>query len=191
MAPNSATLVFSTNKAGTVHWAISAVSDGSVSEKDLLEPPVYGGKILKAGTVKTASSNSEYTAQVNGLTPDGSYYVSAILVDGRDNRSPVKVAAFTTPDNTVPAFTSGYPVMTKTSVDLAQVTVMTNKSCRLYYALLPSGSTETSKISVPGRARPHGQRVQDRGRQRQFGLWLPERGEERHPSHPGERRQAG
>lgn len=141
VAPNSATLVFSTNKAGTVHWAISAVSDGSVSEKDLLEPPVYGGKILKAGTVKTASSNSEYTAQVNGLTPDGSYYVSAILVDGRDNRSPVKVAAFTTPDNTVPAFTSGYPVMTKTSVDLAQVTVMTNKSCRLYYALLPSGST--------------------------------------------------
>ena len=102
--------------------------------------------------MKTASSNSEYTAQVNGLTPDGSYYVSAILVDGRDNRSPVKVAAFTTPDNTVPAFTSGYPVMTKTSVDLAQVTVMTNKSCRLYYALLPSGSTETFKISVPGRA---------------------------------------
>lgn len=141
VAPNSATLVFSTNKAGTVHWAISAVSDGSVSEKDLLEPPVYGGKILKAGTVKAAASNTEYTAQVNGLTPDGSYYVTAILVDGRDNRSPLKVAAFTTPDNTVPAFTSGYPVMTKTSVDLAQVTVMTNKSCRLYYALLPFGST--------------------------------------------------
>ncbi len=141
VAPNSATLVFSTNKAGTVHWAISAVTDGSVSEKDLLEPPVYGGKILKAGTVRAAASNTEYTAQVNGLTPDGSYYVTAILVDDRDNRSPVKVAAFTTPDNTVPAFTSGYPVMTKTSVDLAQVTVMTNKSCRLYYALLPYGST--------------------------------------------------
>lgn len=141
VAPNSATLVFSTNKAGTVHWAVSAVSDGSVSEKDLLEPPVYGGKILKAGTVRVTSSNTEFTAQVNGLTPDGSYYVTAILVDGRDNHSPVKVAAFTTPDNTVPAFTSGYPVMTKTSVDLAQVTVMTNKSCRLYYALLPYGST--------------------------------------------------
>ncbi len=141
VAPNSATMVFSTNKAGTIHWAVSAVSDGSVSEKDLLEPPVYGGKILKAGTVKVTASNTEFTAQVNGLTPDGSYYVSAILVDGRDNRSPVKVAAFTTPDNTVPAFTSGYPVMTKTSVDLAQVTVMTNKSCRMYYALLPAGSS--------------------------------------------------
>ena len=141
VAPNSATLVFSGNKAGTIYWAISALADGSVKEEDLITPPSYGGKILRSGSIRAAASNTEYTAQVTGLTTDGSYYVSAILVDSRDNRSPLKVTAFTTPDGTTPGFTSGYPRMTMTTTETSQVTVMTNKSCQLYYALLPAGST--------------------------------------------------
>ena len=141
IAPASATLVFRTNKPGTVYWAISAVADGSVSEADLLEPPVYGGKIIQSGTVTATAANTDYTAEVTGLTKDGSYYVTAMLVDGREQRSPLKVTSFTTPDDTVPAFAQGYPVMSKVTCDQAQVTVMTNKSCQLYYALLPAGST--------------------------------------------------
>lgn len=141
VAPTSATLAFSTNKAGTVYWAVSAVGDGSVSEENLIEPPAYGGNIFKSGTVKADASKTEYTAQVSGLTTDGSYYVSAVLVDSRGNHSPVKVTAFTTPDNTTPAFTTGYPVMTMNTTQNAQVTAMTNKDCVLYWALLPSGST--------------------------------------------------
>ena len=141
IAPASATLVFRTNKPGTVYWAISAVADGSVSEDDLLEPPVYGGKIIQSGTVTATAANTDYTAEVTGLTKDGSYYVTAMLVDGREQRSPLKVTSFTTPDDTVPAFAQGYPVMSKVTCDQAQVTVMTNKSCQLYYALLPAGST--------------------------------------------------
>ena len=141
VAPNSADLVFSTNKAGTVYWAVSAVSDGSVSEEDLITPPSYGGNIVKSGTVTAEKSKTEYTASLTGLTQDGSYYVTAILVDGRGNRSPVKVTAFTTPDGTVPAFNSGYPVITMNTTKNVQVTGMTNKSCQLYYALLPAGST--------------------------------------------------
>ena len=56
IAPNSADLVFSTNKAGTVYWAVSAVADGSVSEANLIEPPAYGGNILKSGSVKMTYS---------------------------------------------------------------------------------------------------------------------------------------
>lgn len=141
VAPNSATLVFSTNKAGTVYWAVSALADGSVNEDDLITNPAYGGNIFRSGRINAQNSKTEYTAQVSGLTIDGSYYVSAILVDSRGNHSPLKVTAFSTPDNTTPAFTTGYPTMTKNTTKTAQVTVMTNKSCQMYYALLPRGSS--------------------------------------------------
>ena len=141
IAPNSATLVFSTNKAGTVYWAVSALADGSVNEDDLINNPAYGGNVFRSGRINAVSSKTEYTAQVTGLTVDGWYYVSAILVDARGNHSPLKVTAFSTPDNTTPAFTTGYPVITKNTTKTAQVTVMTNKSCQLFYALLPNNAT--------------------------------------------------
>jgi hypothetical protein len=141
IAPTTAEVVFSTNKAGTVYWAISALTDGSVSETDLITTPAYSGKILKSGNIAVTASKTEVTAKVTGLTSDGSYYISAVLVDSRGERSAVKVSAFTTPDDTVPAFASGYPTMTKIESDRAQVTVMPTKSCLLYYALLPKGST--------------------------------------------------
>lgn len=144
IAPTSATLVASTNKAGTVYWAITALADGSVGEDDVIKPPVYGGNIILSGNISAAKSKTEYTAPLTKLTSDGSYYISSIMVDGRGNRSPLKVTAFTTPDDTVPAFTTGYPVMTKITSTDAQVTAMTNKSCLLYYVVLPSGSTTPS-----------------------------------------------
>ena len=139
IAPTSATLVFSVNKPGTIYWAVSAVADGSVSEEDLIENPAYGGKIIKSGTIKADKANTEYTVNLTGLTQGGSYYISAILVDGRDKRSPVKVTAFTTPDGTTPAFVSA-PVVTMATTKTAQVTGMPNKSCLLYWALLPEGA---------------------------------------------------
>lgn len=141
VAPTSASAVFSTNKRGTIYWALSALADGSVSEEDLVHPPAYGGNILQSGTISASASNTEYTAGLTGLTPDGSYYITAVMIDSRDQHSPMKVNAFTTPDNTVPAFATGYPIMTKTTCETAQVTVMTNKSCIVYYALLPANST--------------------------------------------------
>ena len=155
IAPTSATLVFQTNKSGTIYWAVSAVADGSVSEADLLEPPSYGNKIVASGNLRAASANTDYTAAVARLTSGGSYYVTAMLVDGRNQRSPIKVTAFTTPDNTVPAFAAGYPVMSLVSTEIAQATVMTTKSCLLYYALLPAGAAaptpnEFKAAAIPG-----------------------------------------
>ena len=155
VAPTSAVGVFSTNKAGTVYWALSAVADGSVSEDDLINPPVYGSKAISSGSVKAAASKTEYTVNLSKLTSDGSYYLSAIMVDDRGNRSPLKVTAFSTPDSTTPAFVSGYPVISKNTTDTLQTTVMANKSCVMYYALLPSGSTapkaqDFKSAAIPG-----------------------------------------
>lgn len=144
VAPTSADAVFSTNKRGTIYWALSTVSSGSVREEHLLQPPAYGGNILKSGTIPATASNTPYTAKITGLTRAGSYYITAMLVDNRGYHSPVKVAAFTTPDDTVPAFINEntYALLADVGDDqVAQAMVMANKTCKLYYVLLPKGST--------------------------------------------------
>lgn len=148
VAPTSADAVFSANKSGTIYWAITALTDGSVNETVLLNPAT-SHSVVKSGNIKVAASKTELTAKLSGLTKDGSYYISAMLVDARGRHSPVKVTAFTTPDDTVPAFAAGYPYtnMTFSKTDTAgkeqivQAMVMPTKDCRLYYALLPKGST--------------------------------------------------
>ncbi len=141
VAPTTATAVFSCNKSGTVYWAVSSVTDGSVSEADLIAPPAYGAKIIKSGNVRAAASSTEYSANVTGLTTGGSYYLSAVLVDARGDRSPVKVYSFETPDDTVPNFATGSPYMSKISNTYAQVSVTPTKSCNLYYALYDKGAS--------------------------------------------------
>lgn len=140
IAPTSATAVFATNKRGTIHWAVSAITDGSVEEDDLIKPPAYGGIAIQRGTVASPQGDTEVTAPIAGLTADGSYYLSAVLVDERGQRSPTKVISFTTPDNTVPAFNEGYPYMSLIEDTRAQTTVSATKTCVLYYALLPEGA---------------------------------------------------
>ena len=147
VAPTSADAVFSANKSGTIYWAVTALTDGSVNENVLLNPAT-SHSVVKSGNIKVAASKTELTAKLSGLTKDGSYYISAMLVDARGRHSPVKVTAFTTPDDTVPAFATGYPYtnMTFSKTDTAgkeqivQAMVMPTKDCRLYYALLPKGS---------------------------------------------------
>lgn len=140
LAPTSAKGLMRTNKSGTLYWALTSVTDGSVGEADLLKP-ANNSNIVKSGNMKAAASNTDYNATISGLTSDGSYYFSAMLVDARDQRSPVKAVSFSTPDNTSPSFASGYPYMSKITNNSGDVTVMPTKTCRLYYALLPKNAT--------------------------------------------------
>lgn len=147
LASTSADAVFSTNKRGTLYWAVSALLDGSVGEDELRSPSAYPGKVLRSGTINVTASKTEMTARLTGLSREGSYYISAMLVDERGHTSPVKVTAFTTTDDSVPNFATGYPeaILTLDPNDdqeqIIQARVMTTKSCKLYYALLPRNST--------------------------------------------------
>lgn len=140
LAPTSATAVFSANKKGTVHWALTAVTDGSVTTEELINPSAYNPKVIQQGTVALTGAGQENSARISKLTSDGSYYLSAVFVDARDERSPLKVISFSTPDNTKPDFASGYPYLSKITNISAQVTAMPTKSCRLYWAVLPKGA---------------------------------------------------
>ena len=158
IAPTSASAVFSTNKPGTIHWAITALMDGSLGEEELMNPGSHP-KILRSGTLKATASNTEFTARLTGLTKQGSYYISALLEDARGRRSPVKIAAFTTPDDTAPNFVSGYPQTPILTVDadneqVAQIMVMANKDCQMYYVLLPKGAAAPTPADFRSAALP-------------------------------------
>ena len=142
LAPNSATARFSGNKSGTVHWAITAVTDGSADVNELLNPPAYGGSIVQHGTLNLSGAAEPATARLSGLTSDGSYYLAAVLVDARGDQSPLKVISFTTPDDSEPEFADGYPYLSQITNVSAQAAVMATKTCRLYWAVLPEGAAE-------------------------------------------------
>ena len=128
--------------------------DGSLGEEELMNPGSYA-KIIRSGTLNATAPNTDFTARLTGLTREGSYYISALLVDARGRRSPVKIAAFTTPDDSAPNFANGYPQNPILTVDadneqVAQVMVMATKDCQMYYVLLPRGSAApTPADSVP------------------------------------------
>lgn len=143
VASTTADAVFRTNKPGTVYWALTALIDGSVGE-DALIAPSTNARIIRSGTLNVTASNTDVTARQTNLTRDGSYYISAMLVDNRGRRSPVKTVAFTTPDDTTPNFANGYPytILTegKEGEQVIQAMVMPTKDCQLYYVLLPNNA---------------------------------------------------
>lgn len=141
LAPTSVTAQFSANKKGIVYWAITAITDGSVAAEDLINPSSYSPKIVKSGSLSLDGAGQVNAANITGLTTNGSYYLSAVFVDGREQRSPLKVISFTTPDNTKPDFATGYPYMSKITNISGQVTTMATKTCRMYWAVLPKGAT--------------------------------------------------
>ena len=141
LAPTSVTAQFSANKKGIVYWAITAITDGSVAAEDLINPSSYSPKIVKSGSLSLDGAGKVNAANITGLTTNGSYYLSAVFVDGREQRSPLKVISFTTPDNTKPDFATGYPYMSKITNISGQVTTMATKTCRMYWAVLPKGAT--------------------------------------------------
>ena len=155
VAPTTLRADFAGNKRGTIYWAVSNITDGSVSADNLISPPSYGSPAVRNGSVATPSADTVVPVQITGLTTGGSYYLSAVLVDSRGERSPVKVISFTTPDNSKPAFAQGYPYMSLITDTMAQATVMATKSCKLYYAVLPQGApapttNELRSASVTG-----------------------------------------
>ena len=116
IAPTSADAYFSTNKAGTLYWALTDNAKGPLTDADvetLVEQPAYGSGFRKMGTIDIDSSKKEFLLPITELTQGGTYYISATLVDAHGRRSHVKSQRITTPDGTVPAMASrDYPSIT-------------------------------------------------------------------------------
>lgn len=173
IAPTSADAYFSTNKPGTLYWALTNAAKGPLTDADiddLVEQPDYGSGFTAKGTIDIDSSKKEFMVQLTGLTQGGRYYISAALVDAHGRRSQVKSQRIETPDGTVPAMASrDYPSITdatptrnddNAALDFSEIanlqaTVMANKSCDLYYVLLASGSSAPSTGELLSAAFPN------------------------------------
>lgn len=173
IAPTSADVFFSTNKAGTLYWALTDAARGPLTDSDvetLVEQPSYGSGFRQMGTIEIGSSKTEHQMSLADLTQGGTYYISATLVDAHGRRSQVKAQRITTPDGSVPAMankeypyiTDATPTRNDENADLdfseianLQATVMANKSCDLYYVLLAAGSTAPSTNELLSAAFPN------------------------------------
>ncbi|RKJ42066.1 S-layer homology domain-containing protein [Acutalibacter sp. 1XD8-33] len=159
VSPTSAEGFFSTNKAGTIYWALTDAAGGMLDDSDadrMIEPSQYGSGFKAFGSIPVDASKKEFSTQITGLEPDGTYYLSALLLDAHGRRSPVKSQKFTTPNDSVPELTAEFPTFAdrtptrneeNADLDFAEIvdiqaSVMANKSCDLYYVLLRSGSTQ-------------------------------------------------
>ena len=139
IAPTQAKTSFTTNKPGTIYWAVRLSGDGPMAANDLIKPPTYGAKIVKNGNLAVKDANEVLSQAVNGLKIDTSYVLSAVLVDSRGDQSLVKSVYFTTPDNSKPDFASGYPKATTIEDTYVDFDVATTKTCTLYWAIYKKG----------------------------------------------------
>lgn len=173
IAPTTADAYFSTNKAGTLYWALTDAAKGALTDKDadtLIEQPAYGSGFKSMGTIDIDVSKKEFLQPLTELTQGGTYYISAVLVDAHGRKSPVKSQRIVTPDGTVPdmankdypSITDATPTRNDENADLdfseianMQATVMANKSCDLYYVVLAAGSTAPSTNELLSAAFPN------------------------------------
>lgn len=139
IAPTQAEVSFETNKPGTIYWAVRLSGDGPMAASDLIKPPTYGANIVKNGNLAVKDANEVLSQKITGLKIDTSYVLSAVLVDSRDDQSIVKSVYFTTPDNSKPAFASGYPKATTIEDTYVDFDVATTKTCTLYWAIYKKG----------------------------------------------------
>lgn len=139
IAPTQAKTSFTTNKPGTIYWAVRLSGDGPMAANDLIKPPTYGAKIVKNGNLAVKDANEVLSQAVNGLKIDTSYVLSAVLVDSRGDQSLVKSVYFTTPDNSKPDFASGYPKAATIEDTYVDFDAATTKTCTLYWAIYKKG----------------------------------------------------
>lgn len=139
IGPTSATSLFKTNKSGTLYWAISLEDNGAASIDELLKPSKVT-TILSSGNIKVNDAKEEFKASLSSLKANTEYIVSAVLVDERGDESSRKTTTFTSADNTVPGFISGYPKVVTSSNTSAEIAVNTTKDATVKWVVLPSGS---------------------------------------------------
>lgn len=139
IAPTQAKTSFTTNKPGTIYWAVRLSGNGPMAANDLIKPPTYGANIVKNGNLAVKDANEVLSQAINGLKIDTSYVLSAVLVDSRGDQSLVRSVYFTTPDNSKPDFASGYPKATTIEDTYVDFDVATTKTCTLYWAIYKKG----------------------------------------------------
>ncbi len=154
LGPTKASFLYATNKPGRVFWVVTLEENDDVSEEEIIKP-TSAKNIISSGAFNVEVSQDEILNSVSGLKADTDYVVSAVLQDERGDISAIKTNYFTTVDNTVPSFLSGYPKTISQSSTTIDISVVTSKDSTVYWAVFPKGSvaptaTELKKQKLSG-----------------------------------------
>lgn len=142
-----ANVLFSTNKPGTIYWALTYDDAKSLSQEDIMKPTSVE-RIKQSGTISAAESAKELTAALANLESDAKFTVSAVLLDDRNNVSRVKEVSFRTADSTQPGFVSGYPKTVPISSHRFDIEAMPLKDGTIYWAVYPKGAAQPTAYQL-------------------------------------------
>lgn len=136
----SANVLFKTNKPGKVYWIITTEAQNLPTSSEVLSPPADKTLYFRSGN-SVIGEGVELTTKLSSLSNYGTYTISAVFVDLKDQRSSIVNRTFTTLDDVVPNFVSGYPVASNTTGSAVDISVMLDKpSCELYWAVYDTKS---------------------------------------------------
>ena len=130
------TAIYKTNKAGTLYWAVTQEDDDLPTTEELIEGYKDGVKYGKLNV----EAKTEKPINITGLKSNVDYVISAVLVDEKDDKSSRKKEEFTTNDNIVPSFVSGYPKISSLGSTYANIAIIPTKDTSFYWALYPVNS---------------------------------------------------
>ena len=140
LGPTNATFIYETNKPGRVYWVVTLEDENDLDEDEIIKPTNIKS-VITSGSFDVKSSNTDVLSKITGLKAATDYVVSAVLQDERGNISYIKSEEFTTVDNTIPEFLSGYPKASSRDSTTMDITVNMSKQCTVYWAIFPKGST--------------------------------------------------
>ena len=138
--PTAVVGLFETNKPGKIYWTITlADDDEDLDDNDITIPKKSLVDIIASGTIDSKESYSELRTSISSLKSDTEYVLTAVLEDDRGDISPQKDEVFTTVDNLVPNFVSGYPKVGEAGSTYVNIDVLTTKDCKAYWVAYPVG----------------------------------------------------
>lgn len=151
VSSNKASMLYKTNKGGTIYWAVTFEEDsGILDEEEIMDPKKaeHAQDILTYGNSPVAEANQEISSAISNLSPEMEYSVAAVLVDERGYISRVKEKDFETVDDSVPGFASGYPQVFSDDSNSLSIGILPTKTCTVYYAVYQTGSVAPTALEL-------------------------------------------
>lgn len=151
VSSNKASMLYKTNKGGTIYWAVTFAEDsGVLDEEEIMDPKKaeHAQDILTYGNSPVAEANQEISSAISNLSPEMEYSVAAVLVDERGYISYIKEKDFETVDDSVPGFASGYPQVFSNESNSLSIGILPTKNCTVYYAVYQTGSVAPTALEL-------------------------------------------
>ncbi|MDD4843179.1 MAG: S-layer homology domain-containing protein [Anaerotignum sp.] len=134
----TATIEYVTSKDSDLYWAVYEKGRPAPDSKALKNQNLYG--VTENGVEEDCERYEGDTLTITGLAELSNYDCYILLSDGTNDSSVTKLQ-IATKDATPPQFSLGYPKLTASESNTAEITVSLNEAGLVYYAVYLGGTT--------------------------------------------------